>query len=165
MVDHYVTVFCREQKSENQSRIKKRKLKMQEKLDKEMTSLVDRIGNNLIKPTRKKCFECSMKCCDSKSSMTEFQSCLTRCNQPSEQVEQLFSHELSAFQNKLQRCVMDCQDNIKDKYLLTQNGTSSDNNNSDIIQKEFDSCSANCVTQSISKLPLIEKKLRNQINH
>merc|ERR1712122_471195 len=90
-----------------------------------VTSMVNSLDRTHIRKIQHGMYQCSMKCCENESSsMEEVQHCLDRCSQPVTHAQSYFQQELSTFQNRLQRCAMDCQDQVRDK--LPANATESD---------------------------------------
>lgn len=59
---------------------------------------------------------CAVKCCDNKElSMQGVQNCVEKCSKRLMKANNHVQQELSNFQNRVQRCVMDCNDDIRDK--------------------------------------------------
>lgn len=126
-------------------------------LQKETEKLLERLGNSTFKPLRKKCFLCSSKCCDSKGSMTEFQQCVAKCDEPAQRVEELTSRELESFQNRIQRCVMDCQDQAKDQIPI--DASKQTPQLMERLNKEVEICARKCVEKNLNNLSHIEKRI------
>lgn len=58
---------------------------------------------------------CAARCCDDRNvSLERVQQCVENCSKPLNKSQAYIQHELEGFQNRLQRCVMDCNDKIKD---------------------------------------------------
>lgn len=59
---------------------------------------------------------CAAKCCeDSTASLDRVQQCVEKCSMPLHNAQNYVQGELEGLQKRLQRCVMDCNDVIKDK--------------------------------------------------
>lgn len=61
-------------------------------------------------PPQKTAFLCQAKCTDMRGPQEEFHRCLEQCGQPIARHEQAVMSELQAFQQRVQRCVVQCQD-------------------------------------------------------
>ena len=59
---------------------------------------------------------CAAECCsDDLSSINEVMACKERCEAPLMRAQKYVQSELERYQESLQRCVLSCQDDIKDK--------------------------------------------------
>ena len=59
---------------------------------------------------------CAAKCCDNRElSLESVQKCVENCASPLNYAQNYVQKELEQLQNKLQRCVMDCNDDIRVK--------------------------------------------------
>lgn len=59
---------------------------------------------------------CAAKCCENKEvSLERVQKCVEACSGPLNAAQTYVQKEFEGLQNRLQRCVMDCNDSIKDK--------------------------------------------------
>ena len=59
---------------------------------------------------------CAAQCCsDELSSINEVMACKERCEAPLMRAQKYVQSELERYQESLQRCVLSCQDDIKDK--------------------------------------------------
>lgn len=59
---------------------------------------------------------CATKCCeDANSSIERVQQCVERCSMPLNNAQNYVQKEIEHTQSRLQRCVMLCNDDIKDK--------------------------------------------------
>lgn len=59
---------------------------------------------------------CAAKCCDDRNvSLESVQRCIESCSGPLNNSQAYVQKELEGLQNRLQRCVMDCNDKIKDQ--------------------------------------------------
>ena len=62
---------------------------------------------------------CAAQCCsDELSSINEVMACKERCEAPLMRAQKYVQSELERYQESLQRCVLSCQDDIKDKGHL-----------------------------------------------
>lgn len=60
--------------------------------------------------------KCAAKCCENnEASLDSIQRCVEKCSVPLHNAQNYVQNELEGLQKRLQRCVMDCNDLIKDK--------------------------------------------------
>lgn len=99
---------------------------------------------------------CAAKCCeDRQSSIESVQKCVEKCSLPLTRSQRYVHQELEGFQGRLQRCVMDCNDQIKDK--MPPNPTDSD------ITKytgQFERCAVKCVDKHVDIIPNMLKTIK-----
>ncbi|KPJ21320.1 Protein FAM136A, partial [Papilio machaon] len=59
---------------------------------------------------------CAAKCCDDpQTSLERVHGCIDNCTTSLNQANEYVQGEINHFQNRLQRCVMDCNDAARDK--------------------------------------------------
>lgn len=59
---------------------------------------------------------CAAKCCESTdATLDRVQQCVEKCSLPLHNAQNYVQGELEGIQKRLQRCVMDCNDVIKDQ--------------------------------------------------
>lgn len=57
---------------------------------------------------------CAATCCDNReSSLERVQKCVENCSAPLNWAQNYVQEELGSLQNKLQRCVMNCNDDVR----------------------------------------------------
>lgn len=119
---------------------------------------------------------CAAKCCnDEGASMESVQRCVENCSQPVNKAQRyvqtelerlIFTLQSSKFpvhnyfsffrvQGKLQRCVMDCNDSIKDK--MGPNPTETEISK---YTNEFERCAIKCVDSQVDALPSLFKSIK-----
>ena len=77
-----------------------------------------------------------------------------------QEYEQVISHEIGQFQNRIQRCVMSCQDSIKDKY------PSLEQNSPQVAKAEKDMmvCANSCVDKHLILLKTMSTKFTTDLD-
>nr|XP_053657473.1 protein FAM136A-like isoform X2 [Cherax quadricarinatus] len=59
---------------------------------------------------------CAAVCCEkTENSVDQVHRCIESCSTPLTQAQSFVQNELSQFQERLQRCVMTCQDRVRDQ--------------------------------------------------
>lgn len=99
---------------------------------------------------------CAAKCCENQTaSLDSVQGCVERCSLPLTRAQNYVQNELQYFQKRLQRCVMDCNDSVRDRMPASPS-------NEDISKftNEFEKCAKVCVDKHIGLLPNIVKQIK-----
>lgn len=59
---------------------------------------------------------CAARCCDSQNlSLEQVQQCVERCSSSVNQAQNYVQKEMEHSQQRLQRCIMECNDTIRDQ--------------------------------------------------
>ena len=87
-------------------------------------------------------------------SLSDVIACKERCEAPLMRAQKYVQSELERYQESLQRCVLSCQDDIKDK--VTPNTSEAD---IERYRREFDECGIRCCDTSVAKLPALSKRV------
>lgn len=99
---------------------------------------------------------CAAKCCEDKnSSIDVVQNCVERCSGPLTRAQKYVHNELEGFQGRLQRCVMQCNDDIKIKMPPSPT--------EDEIAKytnQFERCAVKCVDKHVDLIPQMLKTVK-----
>ena len=66
--------------------------------------------------------------------------------------------ELEDFQNRLQRCMMSCQDKAKDMMAMPGQSLSQQ-----YVENQFADCMCDCADEHLKLLPLVKERLLNKI--
>ncbi|KRT81364.1 hypothetical protein AMK59_6220, partial [Oryctes borbonicus] len=99
---------------------------------------------------------CAAKCCDDNSvSLETVQRCVENCGNPLTKAQGYVQKELEGLQNRLQRCVMDCNDTVKDK--MGPNPSDSEINKYTLM---FENCAIKCVDKHLELIPTVMKAMK-----
>ncbi|KAF6020051.1 hypothetical protein EB796_021644 [Bugula neritina] len=132
-------------------------VKVQEAVDKHM----DELDKACIRKMQVKMFKCSAVCCENHDlSMHQVQECVNRCNAPVMKADQHLQSEMQSFQNRLQRCALDCRDNSQDK--LGANPSEKERQQASLA---LDKCALKCVDTHLAMLPNVFKRIKESINN
>jgi len=118
-------------------------------------AFVNEVDKGHLRPMEKAMHLCAADCCgDKTASIDEVHKCVERCQQGTVRAQQFVQQELERFQETLSRCVLQCQDEVKDKVTPTTP-------DSDLAKyrKEFEVCAIACCDKNIAKLPNLTKKV------
>ncbi|CAK9293029.1 unnamed protein product [Gordionus sp. m RMFG-2023] len=138
-------------------------MKSQNALQNEIENIVNELDKSYLRPVHAEVYDCSLKCCkNSDMNIEEFQKCIGRCSEPIIKCQNYLQEELSSFQNRIQRCANDCQDQVKDKMsslFKSSVQASSNHDASDKAQKAFDQCVDNCFQSHVDKLNPLKQRI------
>ena len=121
-------------------------------LRQEMESLTNGIERRNMRSMQKQSYVCSAACCDDEDSTAQqFQRCMKTCSLPVERANAIFQNEMQRFQNRIQRCTMDCQDQAQDEQGRAVDGG--------VIQANFTACTERCFAGARSSVPDLGQRL------
>lgn len=87
------------------------------------------------------------------------QDCLEVCSAPFMRAQKYLNAEFENYQTRLQRCVLDCNDEVKDKM-----GPSPKASDMDAYTRQFESCAEKCVEKHIALLPNLFQKIKQYLS-
>lgn len=126
----------------------------QQKLQRAVDQVVEGIEKSHLRPARKTAFLQMAKCCDSASSSREaYHSCVQRAAAPEERSNGVVQQELNEFQNRLQRAVMACQDQVKDSGVTDP----------DLARTNMDACLLDVFQRHVKLVPTLKKRILQTI--
>jgi len=132
----------------------------QEKVQKAVTALVDDIDRSHLRKLQKSMHLCAANCCDNEHiSLDGVHRCTQNCSEPLNKAQNFVQGELRAFQERLSRCVADCQDKIKEK--VTPDTTEQQAMG---FKAEFEGCALVCVDEHIQRIPPFSDKIKHLLH-
>ncbi|CAH0551796.1 unnamed protein product [Brassicogethes aeneus] len=130
-----------------------------QRVEQEMTKLVTDIDLQYLRKMQVTMHKCAAKCCENRDlSMERVQQCVEKCSAPLNFAQSYVQKEFEQLQNKLQRCVMDCNDDIRVK--MGPNPTESE------IEKfttQFEKCATKCVDKQLTYMPSLYKRMKAEL--
>ncbi|CAD7077472.1 unnamed protein product [Hermetia illucens] len=131
-----------------------------QRVEQEMTKLVDEMDKTYLRKMQVEMHKCAAKCCeDQTSSIDSVQRCVDRCAAPLTSAQKYVHKELEEFQGRLQRCVMQCNDDVKVQM--------SANPSEDEIAKftaQFERCAVKCVDKHVGLIPSMLKTIKSVLS-
>ena len=98
---------------------------------------------------------CLADCCSrSETSINDVHACKDRCEAPFQRAQSFLHSELERFQQSLSRCILSCQDDIKDKV-----SPSTPEADKEKYRLEFETCGIKCCDTNVGKLPNLTKRV------
>jgi len=124
-----------------------------------ITNMLEQLDKSCIRQMQGDMHRCAAKCCDDyKLTMEQTQDCIQRCQGPILAIQNYVHKEISNFQSRIERCVMDCQDKIRDQVSP---GTSDDQMNK--FREQFENCVKKCADTNCDQIPQLRKRLEESI--
>uniref|UniRef100_UPI00358E566A protein FAM136A-like isoform X1 n=2 Tax=Myxine glutinosa TaxID=7769 RepID=UPI00358E566A len=128
-------------------------VEMQEKVNNAVNEMLETLDKEHIRKMQARMFRCSAECCDgNKGSTQSVRQCIERCNAPLTQGHALFTAELQRFQERLQRCAIQCSDKAQDAHDLGSSKAET--------QTRLESCVTSCGKEHLELLPGITRRLQ-----
>ncbi|XP_042904955.2 protein FAM136A [Parasteatoda tepidariorum] len=121
-----------------------------------INSMLEEIDRSCMRKMQGDMHKCAARCCDDPStSMEEVHRCIESCSSTITESQSFLQDELTNFQDRIQRCVMQCQDNVRDKITpSTKEGEIAS------FQKDFESCVVKCADTHIELIPSMLKRIK-----
>lgn len=127
----------------------------QSRVQSAVKSFVNDVDKNHLRTLEKDMHLCAANCCDTTtSSIEDVHRCVERCQDSTMRAQQFVQSELERFQESLSRCVLQCQDEVKDK--VTPSTTDAEISK---YRTEFEACAIACCDRNVAKLPSISKRV------
>uniref|UniRef100_A0A1B6MAW5 Protein FAM136A n=1 Tax=Graphocephala atropunctata TaxID=36148 RepID=A0A1B6MAW5_9HEMI len=121
---------------------------------------VENIDKMFLRVLQKEMYDCSSKCCDNKTaSIKEINFCIDKCSTKLNDSHNYCTTQLNSYQNRLQRCVSQCNDEAKDKL-----GARPTDAEVEAASKMFENCACSCIDKHIEQLPQFVKKLQEVLS-
>ncbi|XP_072042356.1 protein FAM136A-like [Amphiura filiformis] len=130
-----------------------------EKVDQGVTDMVTQLDKDVFRKMQIKMYQCSAKCCENQqSSMEAVQSCVQNCQRPVASAQEYMQKELEDFMERLQRCSLQCQDDVKDKL-----SPSTPSNEIEKIKSRLETCLVQCGERHTALLPGMTKRMKSNL--
>ncbi|KAF7995841.1 hypothetical protein HCN44_006948 [Aphidius gifuensis] len=124
-----------------------------------MSKIVEDIDKSHLRKIQGDMHRCAAKCCDNKSyNSQKVQSCVENCSGPLNRAQQYIQTEFERAQNRLQRCVMECNDSIRDKM-----GPNPSQDEVNSLSEDFEKCATKCVDTYVGLLPALQSAMKKAL--
>jgi len=133
-------------------------------MDREAQRVLDEVERKNLRPRARETYACAVKCYDkagTNSSQQQIQQCVQQCQVPFQQSQHMVNQEVQFFQDRLNRAMMACQDEVRD--LMTQD-IQSNPKQMEKMESIATSCFTKVVKSHIGMLPDMKKRIVNQLN-
>ncbi|XP_032683243.1 protein FAM136A-like [Odontomachus brunneus] len=125
-----------------------------------MTKIVEEIDKSILRKMQRDMHRCAASCCENETyTIHKVHNCVENCSTSLHKAQQYVQGEFDRVQNRLQRCIMECNDNIKDKV-----GPNPTQTEVDRYGDEFEKCATKCVDSYCELLPSLEKTMKKVLS-
>ncbi|KAF0751960.1 protein FAM136A-like [Aphis craccivora] len=132
---------------------------MEEELRRMETAVHDILNDIDIKCLRTlqiQMHQCAIECCkDSSNNMKSLEVCKENCSKEAIATQNHIHNEIDKWQNRIQRCIQDCDDTFMAEIPSDKNWSKNEMNK---YTKEADGCVSQCFTNYIKILPQLTNK-------
>ncbi|XP_066255441.1 protein FAM136A-like [Euwallacea similis] len=130
-----------------------------QRIEQEMTRMINELDLQYLRKMQADMHTCAATCCNNRdSSLEKVQKCVENCSGSLNWAQNYVQRELELLQNKLQRCVMDCNDNVR-----VQMGPNPNEDEVEKFTKIFENCATKCVDSQVNYIPSLLKKMKNDL--
>jgi len=128
----------------------------QSRVQSAIKGFINEIDKGYLRGLERNMHLCAANCCeDAFASVEDVHRCMERCQEPTQRAQQAVQQELQHVQDSLSRCVLQCQDEVKDKV-----GPNTPESEMRKFRGEFETCAISCCDKSIAKMPNLLIKLK-----
>jgi len=132
---------------------------VQNRVQNAVTTLLERLDQEYLRQMQGDMYRCNANCCDdSNLNMQHVQRCIESCSTPLTSSQKYIEGEISNFQNRLQRCAYQCQDNVKDKVLPSTSDSEMRH-----YQQEMEGCIVKCADDHIGLVDNMMVRMRENL--
>lgn len=129
------------------------------RVDGALKKLASDIDKQCLRKMQADMHMCAARCCsNSEDSMEKVHNCVQSCTVNLARAQKYVQDEIENFQNRLQRCVLQCSDEASDK--LGVNPTESQVR---MYNNEFEGCAIKCVEKHINLIPTMLKNMHDEL--
>jgi hypothetical protein len=100
-----------------------------------------------LRPLKRNMFACGIDCLDDKNSVKQAERCIDSCETNMRTAMTIVQKEVNAFQGRIDRCLIDCQDSVRNEKDEAK------------ARLKFDDCAEVCVKKFIPAVPEVVKSL------
>ncbi|XP_060536196.1 protein FAM136A-like [Cylas formicarius] len=131
-----------------------------QRIEQEMTKMINELDLQYLRKMQADMHRCAAKCCeDNQASLERVQKCVEKCSVSLNWAQSYVQKELEGLQNKLQRCVMDCNDDVRVKM-----GVNPTDSEVEKFTKIFEDCATKCVDKQIDFMPSLLKRMKTDLS-
>ncbi len=130
------------------------------KYEHQLQETYNEIDKSHIRRIQKNVFDCSSACCDNTTaSYEEIQKCVERCTTPLHTAQEYIKSEFEDFQNRVQRCLMVCNDKVKEKMEREKVKEFSGK-----YRTEYEECAISCLSKHKELLSMMTHRIRDTLD-
>lgn len=104
-----------------------------------------------IRPIKRQMFQCGIGCLDDKNTVAKAEDCIENCGQTMKQAMFIVQTEVNAFQGRIDRCLMNCQDDVRHQKDEAK------------ARQLFEGCAEKCVKEFNPVVPEVVKVMTEKL--
>lgn len=132
---------------------------VQNRVQNAVTGLLERLDQEYLRKIQGDMYRCNAKCCDDPSQpMQGVARCIDHCSTPLTSSQKYVEGEISNFQNRLQRCAYQCQDDSRDRVM-----PSTSEQEMDGYKKQMEGCILKCADDHINLVDNMLVRMRETL--
>lgn len=131
---------------------------IQSRIQHAVEKMISALDKEVLRKMQTDMYKCSAKCCETLDTMEDVQRCVENCSQSLNRAQSVIGQELQTYQDRLQRCTMDCQDVVRDK--MSKNASESEMAKH---RRDIEQCVVKCGDAHIALLPVMLKRIKETI--
>ena len=126
-------------------------------LQSSVDAMMRELDVSAVRPIQKASYLCCHDCIDPVSTPEMLQRCVERCTQGPAAMQRSTQQIMGQFQDRLQRCVKDCEDRARDSFPM---GAQPTPEQQVAAQRKMEACASVCSHTHAKMLPKIQQDLQ-----
>ncbi|KAL8562745.1 hypothetical protein ACOMHN_022620 [Nucella lapillus] len=124
-----------------------------------VSTMVSCLDKDCLRNMQAEMYRCSTKCCEEKSgTLEDVQDCIERCTSKVTKAQNYVQNEIQMFQDRMQRCVMTCDDHVRPK--ISYNTTEEEKVK---LFAEVEACAVKCADENVKQMPAQTKSMLDNL--
>jgi hypothetical protein len=125
-----------------------------EALQRAIEGAMNAVDSSKLRPLQKSTFLKLAECVNQTQSRDEINSCIERTQHALAVAQNVVDREGQVFQERFSRCMMECQESVKDKEFKAR----------DAAEKYYFSCARGCVDKSMALVKVTQARMEKEID-
>lgn len=110
-------------------------------------NIYEAVDLKYVRVFKRQMFKCGHDCLDDKNSIRQVDKCVDDCGRGLHKAMSFIQQEVNNFQGKIDRCLMDCQDEVRSEKDEQK------------AMRLFEGCAEKCVKKFVPQVPDVVKSL------
>ena len=134
---------------------------LQRKLQDAVDAMLEAVDKERMRPMQKATYLKMAACFDSRTATSaQIENCMQNSSQRVQISQQIIQQEMNAFQGRLQRCMADCEDAVRDKFP----NLGSNQSQYDQAQSQLLTGMSSCVDKHLALLKSVKAKIESEVD-
>ncbi|CAN8000071.1 unnamed protein product [Ixodes pacificus] len=129
------------------------------RVQKAVESMIQDLDKSCLRRMQGDMHKCAARCCDDMTTTMEgVHRCIESCSEHLNRAQNQIQGELGNFHDRIQRCVMQCQDTVRDQVLPSTTDADAAK-----YKTQFDTCVVKCADTHIELVPQLLKRMKEML--